>query len=155
MGGDLPVGGVSGGTGTAKAGAPPSPGGGLLDRRARVASRALRPSSSRCASVTAGPVGLGGARGDVTGSHFSTNRAAGRHAEQQHRRDSCRRERLRLPSYTAGQTLTVHRLPKTSHSGPTRDHSVSVGYCLFLIPSRQILPSHLARLSSVLLPTAP
>ena len=67
MGGDLPVGGVPGGTGTAKAGPPHSPGGDLVDRRARVASRALRPSSSRCASVTAGPVGLGGARGDCCG----------------------------------------------------------------------------------------
>ena len=53
----------------------------------------------------------------VTGSHFSTNRAAGRHAEQQHRRDSCRRERLRLPSYTAGQTPTVHRYRKQVTAG--------------------------------------
>ena len=53
----------------------------------------------------------------VTGSHFSTNRAAGRHAEQQHRRDSCRRERLRLPSYTAGQTPTVHRYQKQVTAG--------------------------------------
>ena len=76
MGGDLPVGGVPGGTGTAKAGAPPSPGGGLVDRRARVASRALRPSSSRCASVTAGPVGLGGARGDCGGDVSLSARGA-------------------------------------------------------------------------------
>ena len=53
----------------------------------------------------------------MTGSHFSTNRAAGRHAEQQHRRDSCRRERLRLPSYTAGQTPTVHRYRKQVTAG--------------------------------------
>ena len=39
-------------------------------------------------------------------------------------------------------------IPKTSHSGPTRDHSVPVRYYLILIPSRQILPSHLARLPS-------
>ena len=46
-------------------------------------------------------------------------------------------------------------IPKTSHSGPTRDHSVPVGYYLILIPSRlilipsrQTLPSHLARLPS-------
>ena len=55
--------------------------------------------------------------GNVTGSHFSTNRAAGRHAEQQHRRDSCRRERLRLPSNTAGQTPTVHRYQKQVTAG--------------------------------------
>ena len=73
MGGDLPVGGVPGGTGTAKAGAPPSPGGGLVDRRA---SRALRPSSSRCDSVTAGPVGLGGARGDCGGDVSLSARGA-------------------------------------------------------------------------------
>ena len=54
---------------------------------------------------------------NVTGSHFSTNRAAGRHAEQQHRRVSCRRERLRLPSYTAGQTPTVHRYRKQVTAG--------------------------------------
>ena len=39
-------------------------------------------------------------------------------------------------------------IPKTSHSGPTRDHGVPVRYYLILIPSRQILPSHLARLPS-------
>ena len=56
-------------------------------------------------------------RSKAKGSHFSTNRAAGRHAEQQHRRDSCRRERLRLPSYTAGQTPTVHRYRKQVTAG--------------------------------------
>ena len=43
-------------------------------------------------------------------------------------------------------------IPKTSHGGPTRDHSVPVRYYLILIPSRQILPSHRQDTLSLLLP---
>ena len=50
--------------------------------------------------------------------------------------DGLYRERPRLPSYIAGQT-SPSTDTKTSHSGPTRDHSVPVRYYLILIPSRQ------------------